>query len=236
MEATERPGIAVLLVLLLAPVVVMVFDVKPVSASVSDDYIRYAEDAYYASGYSILGTYNDTRESDGKYHCSKGERTPVVPRMHPTGGYILDVHYNFTTGGLKKNQISRIEVKGEARTDRSSRDFTVGLFIYNYGTAGWDFISSFYGTESDTNITWTYATEPPNYTTPYVDDTGNMTLRWWFWVEDFSELWTTYNTSNSPLDTGPLWSTWQLMSGFYTPLAITLSIIWKRLVQPPTSP
>jgi len=185
----KSPGFGFLFVLLLASAAVMAFEVKQVSASDSAGYIRFSESVYYVSGQSVNGTHDNTHEDDGTYHISRGERTPVVPRSRYKGGYRLNVHYNFTTGGLKNNQIQKLEVLGQAHTDKSSSEWDVYLLIYNFQTASWDSIGSFYGTQSDTNITWTYPTDSPNYTAPYVDDAGNMKLRWWFWVEDFSELW-----------------------------------------------
>jgi hypothetical protein len=102
---------------------------------------------------------------------------------------MLNVRYRFTTGGIPNNEIHRIEVEAYARTDQNSAEYGVWLDIYNYRTAGWENIGFFYGNKDvDQRITWVNETDSAEYTADYVDDEGNMELKWFFWSGDFSKL------------------------------------------------
>lgn len=180
------------LVMLLVLSLLMVFEVRHVSASSPPpDSIRYSDSVYYVKGRSFSGTHLDTHSNDTTYHVSKGDRTNDVPQRMLSdggGGFILNVRYKFTTGNLTKNQISKIEVEAYAHTDQNSSEYGVWLDIYNYRTVGWENIGFFYGNTSDQLITWVNATVPVNYTADYVDDVGNMELKWFFWASDISKL------------------------------------------------
>jgi hypothetical protein len=209
-DLLRRLSLSLAMLLVLSSLVVL--DVRHVSASSPPaDSVRYCDSVYYVNGWSYSGTHEDTLSKNSAYHTSKGDHTSEVPqRVLPcgdgssfvnvrevpqsvlsegSGGYLLNVRYKFTTGGLVKNQISKIEVEALARTDYSSEQYGIWLDIYNYVTAAWDNVGFFYGNTGNQTINWTDATVAADHSpADYVDSAGNMELKWFFWSGDFSKL------------------------------------------------
>lgn len=144
----------------------------------------------YETGFTLSGTYGDTYSDDGVYHKSRGR---MFRFYEPGYGriiiFVLNVVYTFNIKSaieipLDFLTVLEIEVNGKARTDRGSEEL-VNFRIYNYETGLWEFIERFAGSTTDQFIDWTNINNPADY----VNEAGDMKLKWDFCAEDFDELW-----------------------------------------------